>query len=151
MSNRNSKSLNNEIENNEPLARYVFSENHFKNDRFKRGAFMPPNPSSNFFELSVIRHENCPADCLLKIGKKIKSQRRDESKKDEKFKCIIATISAKDIRKIDKLNVKSDTSNNQHRRHANIINFHSEKAKRKQQAQNLANKAKIIRIENKRN
>lgn len=106
--------LNPRIEDNEPLARYLFSEKHFSKEkqRVKRQAFMPTKEN----KVSVIRHKDCPEDCALKIGKKLEDTRTTSLK-------AFCSILTKDVRAINNLNVVSDTSNYQHRRHANIIGF----------------------------
>ena len=116
--------LSESIENDEPLARYIFSKEHYsaQKKRIKRQAFMPPKN----LKLSVIRHKDCPKDCLLKIGKKLEKQRNLKA---------LCSIITQDVRTLD-LDVVSDTSNNHHRRHANIIKF--SEAKKRQIADKLA-------------
>ena len=106
--------LNPHIEDNEPLARYLFSKEHFSKEkrRVKRQAFMPTREN----KVSVIRHKNCPEGCVLKIGRKLEKTRTTSLK-------AVCSILTKDVRAINNLNVGSDTSNHQHRRHANIIGF----------------------------
>lgn len=103
------------VEDDEPLARYIFSKNHFSMEktRVRRQAFMPPK---NTNKLSVFRHKNCHEDCILKIGKTIEETREQSLK-------AFCSVQTEDVRAINDLDVVSDTSNNQHRRHANIINF----------------------------
>ena len=121
------------IENDEPLARYIFSKEHYSTQkkRIKRQAFMPPPKNQD--KLSVIRQKNCSKDCLLKIGKKLEKQRNQSLK-------ALCSIITQDVRTLD-LDVVSDTSNNQHRRHANIIKFPYSEAKTRQIADKLATKA----------
>lgn len=111
--------LNHVVGDDEPLARYIFSKDHFSKEilRVKRQAFMPPK---NTNKLSVFRHKNCHEDCILKIGKKIEKTREQSLK-------AYCSVQTEDVRAINNLDVVSDTSNNQHRRHANIINFHEAK------------------------
>lgn len=131
--------LNTFVNDDEPLARYIFYKRHFslENNRVKAQAFMPPHNK----KISVIRHKGCPKDCLLKIGKGIeKSGNRNTLK-------AISSLSAQEVRSIKNLNVESDTSNKQHRRHANIIGFNNfSEAKIRQKAQDLAKKATLIAI-----
>ena len=123
------------IEEEEPLARYIFSKNHFSLNKPKRQAFMPYRN-----KVSVIRHKNCPQDCLLKIGKKMETNRRQTLK-------AISSILTKEVRSINGLDVESDTSGGQHRRHANIKNFNNYKeAQIRQLATKLANKAQLIKV-----
>ncbi|MDE0092080.1 MAG: hypothetical protein OXN83_02200 [Oligoflexia bacterium] len=114
------------VEDNEPLARYIFSKEHYSKEkkRVKRQAFLPKQNT-----VSVIRHKNCPKDCILKIGKKLEKSRVSSLK-------AWCSIQTQDVRSIDSLDIVSDTSNNQHRRHANIINFPD--AKIRQIADDLA-------------
>ncbi len=120
--------LNPVVEDDEPLGRYIFSKNHYskENQRVKRQAFMPPE---NGKKLSVMRHKNCSEDCILKIGKQLEKERKQSLK-------ALCSILTKDARSLD-LDVVSDTGNNQHRRHANIINF--PEAKMRELANELAN------------
>ena len=127
------KKLDEIIENDEPLARYIFSKSYFSENRIKRHAFMPYRT-----KVSVIRHKNCPQDCLLKIGKKIEKQRGHSLK-------AIGSVLTEDIRSIDSLDIEADTRG-QHRRHANIKNFNYNDAKIRQIAQVLASKAKLLHI-----
>lgn len=115
------------VENDELLGRYIFSKEHYskENKRVKRQAFMPPK---NENRLSVFRHKGCSEDCILKIGKQLEKQRTQSLK-------ALCSILTKDVRVLD-LDVISDTSNNQHRRHANIINF--PEAKMRELADELA-------------
>lgn len=121
------KKLNPIIENDEPLTRYIFSKEYYskENKRIKRQAFMPPK---NTNKLSVIRSKNCPENSILKIGKELEKQRPQSLK-------ALCSLLTKDVRNLD-LDVVSDTSNNQHERHANIINF--PEAKMRQIANDLA-------------
>ena len=120
--------LNYTVEDDEPLGRYIFSKNHYSKEqkRVKRQVFMPPK---NEKRLSVMRHKNCSEDCILKIGKQLEKQRKQSLK-------ALCSILTKDVRGLY-LDVVSDTSNNQHRRHANIINF--PEAKMRELADELAN------------
>ncbi len=90
-------------------------------------------------KVSVIRHTNCPEDCLLKIGQGI------ENKRGQNLKAV-ASLSAKVVRSIESLDVESDTSKGQHRRHGNIIGFNNlDEAKIRQTAQReLARQAQLI-------
>ena len=127
------KELSTLIEDNEPLARYIFSKSHFTEQRVKRQAFMPRED-----KVSVIRHKECLIDYILKIGKQMEKNRRESLK-------AIASILTQDLRSINSLDVESDTSNKQHRRHANIKNFHGyNDAKIRQLAQKLADKAQLL-------
>ena len=110
--------LSKTVQNDEPLARYIFSKHHFSEEkkRVKRQAFLPPK---NKNKISVIRHKDCPESCILKIGKKIEKIRNNSLK-------AFCSILTRDVRAINNLDVESDTSRGQHRRHANItINLHS--------------------------
>ena len=120
--------LNPIVEDDEPLGRYIFSKNHYskENQRVKRQAFMPP--PRNEKKLSVMRHKNCSKDCILKIGKQLEKERKQSLK-------ALCSIRTKNVRDLG-LDVVSDTSNNQHRRHANIINF--PEAKMRELADELA-------------
>ena len=123
------KKLSEIVEDNEPLAKYIFSRKHFskKNKRVVPQAFMP---RKNENEISVFRNENCPEDCMLKIGKKI-----GENRSTLRAYCSVLT---KDVRAIPDLKVESDTSKKQHRRHANIIICNYNDAKTKKIAKKLA-------------
>ena len=130
------KNLNETIEDSEPLARYIFDKDYFskKDNRIKRQAFMPPK---NKTEVSVIRHKNCPQNCILRIGKKL----RDKSLK------AVGSILTEDVRSIDGLDVEPDTSKGQHRRHANIKSFRSyNKVKIRSLAQDLASQAILLHV-----
>ncbi len=130
------KELSPFVENHEPLARYIFSNSHFNftKQRVKRHAFMPPPEG----RVSVIRHEECLIDYILEIGKQMEKDRRESLK-------AVASILTQDVRSINGLDVESDTSNEQHKRHANIKNFHGySDAKIRQLAQSLANKAELL-------
>ena len=129
------KPLDSFIKNKEPLARYIFSKNHFsaKNNRIKYHAFIPYE-----HKLSVIRHKKCPEGCLLKIGRDIEKKRTGNLK-------AVASLSAKVVRSIEGLDVESDTVGGQHRRHANIVGFNClSSAKVRERAQDLANKAVLL-------
>ena len=131
------RELNSFVEDYEPLARYIFSESHFTKQRVKRHAFMPYKD-----KVSVIRHEECEEcsiDYILKIGRQMEKDRRQSLK-------AIASILTLDVRSINNLDVESDTSNNQHKRHANIKNFHGyNDAKIRQLAQELAKKTSLLK------
>ena len=123
------KKLSKIVEDDEPLARYIFYNSYFSKEkkRVKRQTFMPYKN-----KVSVFRHKNCPEDCILKIGKKI------EKNRDNSLKAI-CSILTRDVRSVNGLNVESDTSMGQHRRHANIINFNDyTDAKIRQIADDLA-------------
>lgn len=123
------------VRDDELLARYIFSKNHFSNNRVKRHAFMPYK-----FKVSVMRYEKKEhyLNCLLQIGEKMGEDRNNSLK-------AIASILTQDIRSINGLDVESDTSNKQHRRHANIKNFNQyTDAKIRQIAQKLAEKSRLI-------
>jgi len=65
-----------DVDPDELLARYIFSQSHFsrQGDRVKAGAFMPaPNGG-----LSVTRHRNATPDGLWQIGREI-AQTRDKT------------------------------------------------------------------------
>ena len=125
------------VGDDEPLARFIFSSSHFskKTGRIKRQLFMPYKG-----KVSVIRHKNCPEDCLLKIGKII------ENKRDNSLKAM-SSVLTEDVRLINDLDVESDTSGGQHRRHANIKNFGNyNEAKIKQIARKLAQKTNVLHV-----
>ena len=133
------KKLNNVVENDEPLARYIFEKGHFskENKRIKRHAFMPPKGKAT---VSVIRRKDCPQDCVLKIGKKM------EKGRDNNLKAV-GSILTEDVRSINGLDVESDTRKGQHRRHANITKFNNyTKAKIRSLAQDLASKATLLYV-----
>jgi len=125
--------LNEVIENDEPLARYIYEKKHFskENKRVKEQAFHPPKDKTT---VSVIRHKDCPKDCILKIGEKLRN-------KNVKA---VGSILTKDVRSMNGLDVESDTSGNQHRRHANIRNF--TKALKKKLAQGLARETTLLYV-----
>ena len=127
------KTLNKVIEDNEALARYIYEKKHFskQNKRIKAQAFQPPK---NQTTVSVIRHTDCPKDCILKIGEKLR---------DKPLKAV-GSIKTKSVRSINGLDVESDTRKNQHRRHANIKNF--TKALQKKMAQDLASKTTLLHV-----
>ena len=132
------QSLDSLIKNEEPLARYIFSKKHFsaKKNRIRYHAFVPYK-----HKVSVIRHKDCSEDCLLKIGRGIEKIRSDSLK-------AIGSLSAKAVRSIDNLDVESDTSRGQHRRHANIVGFNRlSEAKIRERAQDLANKANLLKTQ----
>ena len=121
------------IQDDEPLARYIFSKSHFSKDRIKLQAFMPSNGT-----VSVIRHKGCSEDCILKIGCKIESRREHSLK-------IVCSILTRVVRSVNGLDVKPDTSKDQHRRHANIINFTKyDDAKIRKSAKKLAERASLL-------
>lgn len=123
------------IEDDEPLARYIFSKSHFSlaEKRVKRQAFMPRGD-----KMSVIRHKECSIDYILEVGKQMEKNRTESLK-------AIASILTQNVRSINDLDVESDTSNKQHRRHANIKNFHGyNDAKIRQLVQELAKKACLL-------
>ena len=127
------KKLDDIVKNDEPLARYIFSTAHFSTGRIKRQAFMPPFGKSY---VSVMRHKNCPKDCLLKIGKQIEKNRSLKA---------VGSILTDDVRAINNLDVESDISDGQHRRHANIKNFNNyTDAKLREVAQQLTKKADLL-------
>ena len=127
------KELSPLIEDDEPLARYIFSKSHFTKQRVKRQAFMPLKD-----KVSVIRHKECLIDYILKIGKQMEKNRRERLK-------AIASVLTQDVRSMNGLDVESDTSDKQHKRHANIKNFHGyNDAKIRQLAQKLADKARLL-------
>ena len=135
-----SEQLNNFVENDEPLARYIFSKTDFskQNNRVKHHAFMPPTKNKN--EISVIRHKNCSKDCILKIGRKTANFRQQSLK-------AVSSIRANQVRSINDLDVESDTSKGQHRRHANITGFHNyTDAKVRNIAQKLADSAHLLYV-----
>ena len=135
-----SEHLNNFVEDNEPLARYIFFKAHFsrQQNRIKRHAFMPPSKNKN--EVSVIRHKNCPKDCILEIGHKIASSRQKSLE-------AVSSIRVDRVRSINYLDVESDTSKGQHRRHANIKGFcNYTDAKVRDIAQKLANSAHLLYV-----
>ena len=127
------KQLNPLIEDDEPLARYIFSNSHFNKQRVKRQAFMPCKD-----KVSVIRHKECLIKYILEIGKQMEKSRRERLK-------VIASILTQDVQSTNGLDVESDTSDKQHIRHANIKNFHGyNDAKIRQLAQKLADKAWLL-------
>lgn len=127
------KNLEKVIEDDEPLARYIYEKSHFsrENKRIKQQAFYPPKDKTT---VSVIRHKGCPKDCILKIG---------ENLRNKNVKAV-GSILTEDVRSINDLDVESDVSQNQHRRHANIKKF--TKALKKQLAGKLAKKANLLYI-----
>lgn len=131
--------LSKNVQNDEPLARYIFSKNNFskENKKIKRNAFMPPKNKNT---ISVIRHKDCSEVDILKIGK-IMGENRSASLK------AYCSVLTKEVREINDLDVQSDTNNNQHKRHANIIinlpNYDSAKIRL------IANKLAIIASNNK--
>ena len=123
------------VRDDELLARYIFSKSHFSENRIKRHAFMPYKS-----KVSVMRYGKKEGylNCLLQIGEKIEKSRNNSLK-------AIASILTKDVRSINGLDVEPDTSNRQHRRHANIKNFDQyTDAKIRQIAQKLAEKSHLI-------
>ena len=124
--------LSKTVQDNELLARYIFSKSHFskENKRIKPQAFIPPKNKNT---ISVIRQNECSKTDILKIGKTIEETRGSSLK-------AYCSVLTKEVRAINDLDVKSDTSNNQHKRHANIIinpkNYN--KAKIKQITEDLA-------------
>ena len=126
------------VEDKEPLARIIFYKRHFskENGRIKRQAFMPAKDK----KVSVIRHKGCPKDCYLRIAERIEEIRGKNLE-------AIGSISTEDVRVINNLDVESDTSGGQHRRHANIKNFNNyNDAKIKKLAQELARKASLLYV-----
>ena len=121
----------------EPLARYIFEKSHFSKDnkRIKRQAFMPPTGKKT---VSVIRHTNCSKNCVVKIGEKTGAVSKRKLK-------AIGSILTKDALSANTLKVEADTAGSHHRRHANIV-FGSDyvDAKRRQIAQDLAKKARLL-------
>ena len=137
-----SEQLSKIVENDEPLARYIFSKMHFSKQkkRIKRHAFMPLSKGEGKDKMSVIRHKSCPQDCLLKIGHNIANSRQSSLK-------AIGSIMAGKVRSINNLNVESDTSGGQHRRHANITGFcNYNDGKIRNIAQKLANEASLLYV-----
>ncbi len=129
------------VEDEEPLARYIFSKSHFRraNGSIKFQAFMP-NLNLVKKTVSVIRHKDCSETCLLKIGKNMATKRGHSLK-------AVCSLSAKNVRSIDGLDVESDTSRGQHRRHANIMGFNNWiDAKIRQIAKELAEKADLLNL-----
>ena len=127
--------LSKTVQDDEPLARYIFSKSHFskENKRIRPQAFMPPKNKNT---ISVIRHKECSEIDILKIGK-IMGKNRTTSLK------AYCSVLTKEVRTINDLDVQSDTSNNQHKRHANIIidSTNYNKAKIKQITEDLAEMA----------
>ena len=123
------------VGDDEPLARFLFQRNQFskEKERVRRQAFDPPKDKN---KVSVFRVQDCSKDCFLKIREMLEQDRKKTSK-------AVAYILTKKVRYIDGLDVESDISNNQHRRHANIINFSYPRAKRQEIAQELANEARL--------
>ena len=137
MTTKNRIPLNPDVEDSEPLARFIFSRNHFSKTekRIRRQAFLPHKN-----KISVIRHRDCPKQCLLKIGQNLEKLRGINMK-------AVCSVLTEDVRKVNNLNVVSDTSCGQHRRHANIQNFSNyNEAKIKQLAQKIADKAELLDI-----
>ena len=127
------------VEDEEPLARYIFSKSHFRraNGSIKSQAFMPNQYKKT---VSIIRHKDCSETCLLKIGKNMETKRGHSLK-------AVCSLSAKNVRSIDGLDVESDTSRGQHRRHANIMGFNNwTDAKIRQIAKELAEKADLLNL-----
>ena len=133
------KKLPLKITDDEPLARYIFSNKHFskKHKRVKRQAFMP---ALNKDTISVIRYKDFPKEQLIKYGQQSLSVQRKLSLK------ATASILTKEVRSIPPLDVKADQSKDQHPRHAHIIHFKVDysKAKLRELAQDLATKAKLL-------
>ena len=124
--------LSSVVQADEPLARYIFYSNHFSRTGPKRQAFAPYKN-----EVSVMRHQNCCLDELIKIGNTVGGRRGRPVK-------AIASIVTRDVRAVDELDVVPDTRRGQHYRHANIVKFRQEVAQQKQQASRLAEKASLI-------
>ena len=133
---KNKKTLPESVLNNEPLARYIFDKEHFSKEkkRIKRQAFMPPKGKNT---VSVIRYTSCPRDCILKIGKQIGVAR------ERKLKAV-ASLLTEDALSINNLKVEADTGGSHHRRHANIVFSDYVDAKKRQIAQDLAQKASLL-------
>ncbi len=132
------KDLPSKITDDEPLARYIFSSQHFSktNNRIKRQAFMPPVGQDT---ISVIRHKDFPKPQLVTHGQSLETQRKLSLK-------AIASIITQDVRSIPPLDVETDQSQGQHPRHAHITHFKADysEAKRRTLAQDLASKAKVL-------
>ena len=129
------------VEDEESLARYIFSKSHKRaNGSIKFQAFMP-NLNLVKKTVSVIRHKNCFETCLLKIGKNMETNRGHSLK-------AVCSLSAKKVRSIEGLDVESDTSRGQHRRHANIMGFNNciDDAKIRQIAKELAEKVDLLNL-----
>ena len=135
-----SEKLSSVVENDEPLARYIFNKKHFskENNRIKRQVFMPPPKNKD--KISVIRHKNCLKDEILKIGNKQGSYSNRSLK-------AVGSIVTSNVRSINNLDVEADTSGGQHKRHANIKGFcNYTDAKTRDIAQKLANKTHLLYI-----
>lgn len=132
----NLKALLQKVTDDEPLARYIFSNQHFSKNhkRIKRQAFMPPSGKD---KVSVMRCKDFPNTPLIKYGQLLADQRESSLK-------AIASILTKEVRSIPPLNVEADQSKGQHPRHAHIINMDYSKAKHRDLAQDLASKAKVL-------
>lgn len=123
-----------ELQPNEILSRFIFSKNHINAAGPKQGAFLPMfQESQKRFETSVFRK--------TKSGNEYKNIKRNIAEIRKKEIKATALISVADVEGIDSLSVESDETN--HKWHANIIDWPSEKNEQKQLAQMLAIRSRL--------
>ena len=124
--------LSKTVSPNEPLARYLFSRNHYSsvNERVKHQAFMPKydNP-----EVSVFRIDGLTDVKIWQIGENIAQESRRPSLKG---RADIMTLV------VQKCNLIVNSNNNPPR-HANITEWPDDKSKRLQIAMELAEQATL--------
>ena len=94
------------VKSEEYLARFLNQKNKFSKNKVKHSAFYPPKGTST---TSVFRHDNYSHDKLIEIGKN--------------QKIIIKAIASVQVKNIISLtlSVVSDTTGNQHPKHAHIV------------------------------
>jgi len=118
------------VDSNEPLSRYIFNERHIdvQHRRIKPGAFIPPANS----RLSVFRISGLLEDIIWDIGKKVGNI-------SHRKLCGRADVIAFEF---EKRGFQIEANDNPPR-HADIIRWPDEKAKRLSIAQELAEIAKL--------
>ena len=115
--------LKSEIEPNESVVRLIFHRKHLTLDkktkkviRIKPMAFMPKKGTNL---LSILRYDNWFKFLLIRYGRK---KGRERKEKPNTLRGIIYML-VSDIKSIKefKIDVKKDTTDNQHKRHGHII------------------------------
>ncbi|MES2614072.1 MAG: hypothetical protein V4591_01515, partial [Bdellovibrionota bacterium] len=120
-----------EISAEEPIARFLFSSSNFNKQKVKYGAFMPaPNGDASVIRIFQLEEKEIQLIDTTVVSK----TRKDVSKGRAEF-------IAMDAFELD-LKIEPDTKT--HPRHANLTNYSSEKSKTRSQAQQLAERSKLI-------
>lgn len=131
--------LKDEIQDQESIIRFVFSKKDFSKTkgRIKPSAFEPPLQGNGAYNTSIFRYNNWNEKCFKELKKELEEKRRGLTIKVTALMVVLA------VRGIKGLKVEKDTSNNQHKRHGNII-FPEDENRIQSLCNQLAEKAKIL-------